>query len=261
MSDAQHYTFGDNDLAAQRLELLAAAFAPSSRGWLESLGLRGCGCAVDLGCGPGHTTALLAQVLAPTTAIGVDQSERLLARARAGAEAGTRFVAADLSAGPPPVPPADVLYARFLLTHLVGPTQVLARWLPAVRPGGALLLEEVAALESGDPIMARYYEHVAALQEHYGQATYIGGELPALAEAAGWQLMQARVEPIQLRAATMARLHALNIQTWGQDEHARATFGADTLRALADGLERIASGAASPPVLCRMAQVRLRRRD
>jgi len=262
MSESQHYTFGDNDLAAQRLELLAAAFAPSSRAWLQTLGLRGCARAYDLGCGPGLTTALLAEVLSPAAVIGVDQSERLLARARAlagNAADGTRFVAADLTAGPPPLPPGDVLYARFLLTHVVGPAAVLGRWLPAVHPGGVLLLEEVAALQSADPIMTRYYEWVAALQDHYGQATYIGGELPALVQTAGWELVRARVEPIQLPAATMARLHALNIQTWGRDAYALAAFGDEALRALSAGLERIATGAPTPPVVCRMAQVMARR--
>jgi SAM-dependent methyltransferase len=261
MSEAQHYTFGDNDLAAQRLALLAAAFAPSTRAWLQTLGLRGCACAADLGCGPGLTTALLAEVLAPTTVIGVDQSERLLTRARAGAPAHMRFVTADLTAGRPPLPTCDVLYARFLLTHLVGPADVLRSWLPAVHRAGVLLLEEVASLHSADPIMARYYEWVVELQAHYGQVTYIGGQLPALVEAAGWQLVRSDVAPIQLPAATMARLHALNIQTWGQDAFARRTFGDEGLRALSSGLERIASGAASPPVTCHMTQLMARPRE
>jgi hypothetical protein len=109
--------------------------------------------------------------------------------------------------------------------------------------------------------MARYYEWVVELQAHYGQVTYIGGQLPALVEAAGWQLVRSAVAPIQLPAATMARLHALNIRTWGQDAFARATFGDEGLRALSFGLEGIASGAASPPVTCHMAQLMARPRQ
>jgi trans-aconitate 2-methyltransferase len=259
MSESAHYTFGDSDVAAQRLVLLAAAFEPSSRAWLSSLALQRPACAVDLGCGPGLTTALLAQTLAPASLLGLDQSERLLARARAAAGQDTRFVAHDLSsAAPLPIPPADVLYARFLLTHLPSPGEVLRRWLAALAPGGVLLLEEVAELHSADPIMARYYERVAELQAHYGQATYIGRELPALCAAAGGSVASARSEPIQLPAATMARLHALNIQTWGQDAYALATWRHAELAALAAGLERIAAGAAAPPVVCQMAQLQVR---
>ena len=134
----------------------------------------------------------------------------------------------------------------------------MRRWLQALAPRGVLLLEEVADLHSDDPIMTRYYARVAELQAHYGQATYIGRELPALCAAAGGQLADAREKPIQLPAATMARLHALNIQTWGQDAYALAAWGKDELAALALGLERIAAGAASPPVVCRMAQLQVR---
>ena len=263
MTQAQHYTFGDGDAAAQRLVLLAAAFEPSSRQWLQSLARTrpgaSCECAVDLGCGPGLTTALLAQVLAPARLYGIDQSPRLLERARANVPAATELLAHDLGSGPLPVPPADVVYARFLLTHLAAPAELLRQWLQALRPGGVLLLEETAALHSANPIMTRYYELVAELQAHYRQTTYIGRELAALAQVAGATVLSARVEPIQLPAATMARLHALNIQTWGQDEHARSAFDRDELSQLASRLGQIADGAPSPPVTCEMAQVILTR--
>jgi SAM-dependent methyltransferase len=260
MTDAQHYTFGDDEVAAQRLLLLAAAFEPSTRAWLQSLGI-GCRCAVDLGCGPGLTTALLAEVLAPAELYGIDQSERLLARARAnalassGATTRTQFLAADVTVAPLPVPPADVIYARFLLTHLSPPAQALQTWARALRPGGVLLLEEVAGLESAEPALTRYYELVAELQAHYGQTTYIGGELATPAAGSELRVRRARVAALQLPAALMARLHALNIRSWGRDEHARRAFDAAELAELARTLEQIAAGARSAPVLCRMAQV------
>ena len=39
MTESQHYTFGDTDLAAERLVLLARAFEPSTRAWLAELDL------------------------------------------------------------------------------------------------------------------------------------------------------------------------------------------------------------------------------
>lgn len=261
MTDAQHYTFGDDDVAAQRLLLLAAAFESSTRAWLRSLALGGCRCAVDLGCGPGLTTALLAELFAPAELYGIDQSERLLARARASAAAsgsalaGTQFVAADVTIAPLPVPPADVMYARFLLTHLRSPAQALRTWARALRPGGVLLLEEVAGLHSAEPALTRYYQLVAELQAHYGQATYVGGELATLAAGSELRVRRAGVAALQLPAAVMARLHALNIRSWGRDEHAQRAFDAAELGELARTLEQIAAGADSAPVLCRMAQV------
>jgi hypothetical protein len=37
MSDSKHYTFGDNDVAAERLRRLAEAYAPSTKAFLAHL--------------------------------------------------------------------------------------------------------------------------------------------------------------------------------------------------------------------------------
>lgn len=57
MSD--RYTFGDNDRAAGRLALLADVYEPTTRRLLGELSDVPVNVAVDLGCGPGHSTELL----------------------------------------------------------------------------------------------------------------------------------------------------------------------------------------------------------
>ena len=57
-----HYLFGDNWLAALRLEYLAAAFAPSSRRFLQGTKPGRVELALDLGSGIGATTALVRDV-------------------------------------------------------------------------------------------------------------------------------------------------------------------------------------------------------
>ena len=53
------YLFGDSDIAARRLEVLAEVFAEPTRAFfLEAVPKRP-RLAVDLGCGPGYTTHLL----------------------------------------------------------------------------------------------------------------------------------------------------------------------------------------------------------
>jgi hypothetical protein len=60
------YAFGDSAPAARRLGLLADFLAPASHPFLARFAGRQPGLAVDLGCGTGHTTRLLASVLAAT---------------------------------------------------------------------------------------------------------------------------------------------------------------------------------------------------
>ena len=76
------YAFRDSDASAARLELVAELFEPTTRSFLDELGRRGVALALDLGCGPGHTTRLIAQELAPRRLVGIDASRRLLELAR-----------------------------------------------------------------------------------------------------------------------------------------------------------------------------------
>jgi SAM-dependent methyltransferase len=92
------YTFGDNERASERLRQLAELYAPSSRAFLEDVRAllgRAPALACDLGCGPGHTTRLVHEVSGAAETIGLEASERHLARAEGGA--GVRFAVHDVT--------------------------------------------------------------------------------------------------------------------------------------------------------------------
>src|SRR5438094_10009646 len=74
-----HYSFGDNRLAALRLEYLAAAFAPSSRRFLQGAKPSRVELALDLRSGIGATTALLHDVTNAPWVVGYERSETFLA--------------------------------------------------------------------------------------------------------------------------------------------------------------------------------------
>jgi trans-aconitate 2-methyltransferase len=254
MSTAQsHYTFGDNELAAQRLRLLAETFAPSSTALLRRLGAIEGG-VVDLGCGPGHTTALLVEALRPAWTVGLERSAKLVAQARARLP-DVPFHEHDVTVTPLPAAPAAIVYSRFLLTHLADPGAAVRGWAGALAPGGRLVLEETVGMWSDHPAVQRYYDLVAALQAHYGQAFDVGRRLGDLLRGAGLAVDEAGVATLALPAAQMARLHAMNIRTWGTDEYARRTFDAAELAGLQRTLDAIAAGdEAAPPVRCEMGQ-------
>lgn len=98
---------------------------------------------VDLGCGTGSITALLAGE--GYVVHGMDLSERMVAIAR------TKLVNAGLfaevvqgDAAHPPFRPAsfDVVFARHVLWALPDPEVGLAHWTRLLRPGGRLVLVE-----------------------------------------------------------------------------------------------------------------------
>ncbi len=259
----EHYTFGDTELAIARLRLLARVFEPSSARLLECLRSIGGDVAIDLGCGPGHTTQLLAEHSAVARVIGLDQSNKLL-------DAATRdypgprlsFAECDITQPPFPAPPATALYARFLLTHLRDPPAVLRAWADVALPGACLVLEETAFMTAEHSALSRYYALVERMQQHYGQRMYVGRELAAIARGAArhWVVEHSQVASSLLPAADMARLHLLNLRTWSQDPFARANYEDSELSALDSSLEQVASGAVeSAPVSLGMGQLVLRR--
>jgi SAM-dependent methyltransferase len=261
---SEHYTFGDSDVAAERLRLLARVFEPSSSKLLGSLGNPAGALALDLGCGPGSTTRLLAEQVASERVVGLDQSQRLLEQAtREQGSARISFVQCDVSAPPFPLPfaAASVLYSRHLLTHLRQPREVVRAWASAAHVDALLALEETAFMTGEHPAFPRYYALVERMQAHYGQRMYIGRELAELTSCDEWSRHSAEIVVAALPAADMARLHWLNLSSWSSDPFAQRSYDRDELSALSAELAQIASGEVSTaPVSCGIGQVVLRRR-
>ncbi|MGH3099879.1 MAG: class I SAM-dependent methyltransferase, partial [Thermoleophilia bacterium] len=168
------YAFGDSAAAARRLGLLADVFEPPSRELLERFGGVPPGLAVDLGCGPGHTTRLVASVTGARRTLGLDQSASFVALAEAEAPPGVSFAVHDVTLAPFPCPPAGLVYGRFLLSHLPDPAAALAAWATQLAPGGLLLVDEVDRIHTADPALRGYLEVAAALLASRGHTLEVG---------------------------------------------------------------------------------------
>ena len=236
------YTFGDTARAGRRLGLLAAAYDADTRSLLRSVAWERCRVAIDLGCGPGHTTRLLQETVRPERTIGLDNSERFIAQARRQSHLGLEFVVHDVTTEPWPAPPADLMLCRFLLTHLGDPQPTLALWARASSPGARLVVHETASLEAEHPALARYYELVGELQAHYGQRLYIGEELDSAFDGTGWEIVQSGVVVLDKPAAVMAELHHMNLLTWREDPFAISRFDRAELEQVLEALARIVEG-------------------
>ncbi len=142
-----------------------------------------------------------------------------------------------------------LIVARFLLTHLAQPAEALAAWAATAAPGARLALHETEALTCEHPALTRYYELVAALQAHHGQALGVGALLDGALAATPWRVVESRAISLAKPAARMAELHAPNLRTWRNDPFARDHFDSRELDELGDTLDAIATGrAAAPPV-------------
>jgi len=227
------YTFGDNDLAARRLALVAEVFEPTSRTLIASSIPVGAPFVLDLGCGPGHSTRLLARVSRPRRVLGLDTSTRFLDLARElTGEPSVAFAVHDATEMPLPGAPVDALYARLLLAHLRDPLARVERWISQVRPGGELVLDEVEAIEAPPGVLRDYESLVTGLVAAEGGSMYAG----RLLEPLGGRCVELHVD-----TAVAARMYAMNLATWHDDVRRRGLAGRADLDRIRGGLAALRS--------------------
>ncbi|GAA4737864.1 methyltransferase domain-containing protein [Nocardioides endophyticus] len=94
---------------------------------------------VDLGCGPGNLTALLADRWPGASVVGLDSSPEMIAKAR-GADSRVTFDVADLRRWTPAAP-VDVLVSNATLQWVPGHLDLLPALVRAVAPGGWLAFQ------------------------------------------------------------------------------------------------------------------------
>lgn len=142
-----HYIIRGGVAGRERLRLLGRVMRPTTLGLFQRVGLRpGLQC-LDVGCGGGDVTIDLAGIVgAEGTVLGVDLDETklTLARDEAAAQqcANVEFRRWDVEAGDL-AQEFDLVYARFLLTHLRDPLGALGKLQQALRPGGSVVVEDI----------------------------------------------------------------------------------------------------------------------
>jgi trans-aconitate 2-methyltransferase len=94
---------------------------------------------VDLGCGPGNSTRLLAARWPQTELVGVDSAPAMLEKARASG-VGAEWLQADIADWTPDAP-VDLLFSNAALHWLPEHQVLLPRLLTHLRPGGVLAIQ------------------------------------------------------------------------------------------------------------------------
>jgi 2-polyprenyl-3-methyl-5-hydroxy-6-metoxy-1,4-benzoquinol methylase len=185
MEEHKHYVIRGGVAGRERLRILSRVLAPTTTSLFDRVGIKqGLAC-LDVGCGGGDVTLMLAQRVGPTgRVIGLDMDDIKLTMARDEAEAqqldNVRFECSDINDwhGDSSF---DLIYSRCLLTHLQDPARVLVKMGQALRPGGVVIIEDIDF--SGHmchpdlPAFQRYMDLYTEIVQRRGEDPNIGPRL------------------------------------------------------------------------------------
>ena len=199
--ERNHYVIRGGAEGRERLRMLARVMGPNTLALLNRAGIEAGTVCLDVGCGGGDVTLDLAGLVGPDgRVVGIDIDDEKLDLARKDAEirqipnvefrrVDVREVAGDET--------FDVVYARFLLTHLSDPAGALTIMYEALRPGGTIVVEDIDS--SGQfcypdsAAIRRYIELYTSVVRKHGGDPNIGQRLPGLLLDAGFDQVQMHV--------------------------------------------------------------------
>jgi len=246
------YAFGDDDTAAERLRMLAYIFAPEIKSFLGRVPPDP-GLVIDLGCGPGFTTRLIAETLNARKTVGLDTSQPFLDLAGRQQANGVAFIEHDVTRAPFPTGAADVLFCHLLLPHLADPAAVLRTWASQLRPAGLLLVDEVSDIQTANSTFRAYLDAAERLLQGIGGDLYVGRRVERLGRVPGLRRLSSRLVKHPVATAACARMFRLNLNAWGPNPHAELS---DQERAdLATELDHLATSTATTDIHWQMRQV------
>ena len=221
-----------------RLRVISDALWPTSCSLLEGAGIRSGMACLDVGCGGGHVTLAMARLVGPSGMVtGVDMDRVKLGLAQQDAErekiahVSFRLLDAnhlDYGGG------YDLVYARFLLTHLNDPLSTLQRMVNAAKPGGQRppqpLDEDVVHAAAATVIVVEDLDHatifsypicpaIAQSSRLYGRLARLSGgdpeigpKLPALFRQAGLRDLQfSHIQPAFMQGEAK-KIHEITLE-------------------------------------------------
>ncbi|CAM2010241.1 methyltransferase domain-containing protein [Acanthopleuribacter pedis] len=250
MAEAGSYAFDalpESEAELRRLQRQARELAPVEQKIFQLAGLREGDRALDIGCGPGLVSVLLANYVgAGGSVAGVDISETLLTQARAYAESQQAETVTfqhgsvyDLNLDGPAF---DFVYARLFFQHLAKPADALAQIVSHLRPGGRLCIVDIddgwLSLVPEPEVYARFHENSVAGQAAVGGDRFVGRKLGRYLQQAG--LVDVAVTILPMSSAVFGMETFLDVAVspkWkmtAETQREQAHRDYQTLRALID---------------------------
>ena len=215
---AKKFYLMENPREVERLEAKTdPAVAEEQLRWA---GLRPGMRALEVGCGSGAVTRVMATVAGPQRATGVDQSPDRLAEARRLAgqqQLDIEFIEGDAFRLPFARGEFDFAWSRFVLQYLQHPERALAELVRVTRPGGVVTVADLdGQIEQFHPLeksMRADLDEALRLLSTTGFDPRVGRKLHHMFLRAGLRDLRVRVTPYQVYAGRLGERDLANWRT------------------------------------------------
>lgn len=187
--------FTDSQAELARLMQQAKQIEPFEQSVLQSAGLSSGMTALDVGCGAGFVTALMAKMVGEDgEVLGVDASDDLLATAHAIGAASEvdniSFQKADIYQLMLPENSVDFVYSRLVFQHLQDPLAALQQLHRVLKPGGILCIADIddawLSIEPEPDAFKSLIQRAAGVQATQGGDRFIGHKLGSYLQKSGF---------------------------------------------------------------------------
>ena len=197
------YAIRGGEEGTRRLDLLSRVVGPTTESFLDAAGIAPGMICLDVGCGAGHVTRSLARRVGPGgRVVGIERDPVKVAAARAETEsaglANVEYREGDVTVWSEP-DAYDVVYGRFIISHLRDRQKFIVRLREALRQGGTLILEDIdftgAFCYPPNGAFARYCELYVQVIDRRGGDANLGPRLYQL--CLGAELRDVHVQAVQ----------------------------------------------------------------
>ena len=256
------YVLATGDAAANRLRILHNVYGPGARELLLRAGIRPGMRVVDLGCGTGMTTQLLAELVGSAgEVVGVDYSAAQVQQARALLPKhlnNVRFIQASATDTGLRRETFDLVYCRFLLIHLTDPEAALREMRELLKPEGIFVCEDgdLSSASSEPPSKLQEFSNLfGALGPKWGVDYTLGRRLFQMVQAANFSQVEVTLNQPVFSHGENKRLLELSVAEAGSSFVAAGLVTSEQLTETVAEMRRLNEDRTVLALMPRMSQV------
>ena len=200
----QHYTIEEKNL--ERQYLLAEKLKPFTGKAVERIILPHNATVLDVACGIGETTRLLANNFDDAIITGLDRDDNLVLAAKnisAVKHANINFITGDAAMLPFEDNSFDFVFSRYLLMHVPDPVAILQEMKRVCKPGGIVFAQE-PDINSGSSFPESWAFN--KLQQYF-MALFVDGQVGRKLPA---YFLQIKLSNLQYQADAVFEMHKNN---------------------------------------------------